>query len=77
MLTSFYACETVVVHTTLNVSVCIYVPLSEDAAGNRSALVSRRSLIEQRCPALWTMSPFQISGRPIEDNYNQGDMEEH
>lgn len=37
----------------------------------------REGLIEQRCPALWTMSPFQISRRPIEDNYNLGDTEEH
>ena len=52
----------------------------EDATGSSSissARLSTERLIEQRCPALWTMSPFQISGRPIEDNYNLGDTEEH
>lgn len=33
------------------------------------------ALIEQRCPAQWTRSPFQVSRRPIEDNYDPGDSE--
>ena len=51
--------------------------LRMQATSYSSARLSRGSLIELRCPALWTMSPFQISRRPIEDNYNLGDTEEH
>ncbi len=68
----------VLMHASLYVSVRIYELLCKDATTSTSlAPLSRVRLIEQGCPALWTMSPFRISRRPIEVNYNLGDSEEH
>lgn len=68
---------TVFMHATPYVSVCIYELLCEETTSTSLARLSRKRLIERGCPALWTMSPFQISRRPIENNYNLGDTEEH